>query len=292
MKVFKRIYIEITNECNLTCSFCPMTKRSIETMSIEFYKKILIAIKGHGHYVYLHIKGEPLYHARLKEILEISREYKLKIMLTTNGTLLRENIEILINSKTIRQISISLQSFENLENKEEANRYIEDILFCVKRILKETNIIIELRLWNYEKDINKNEVENKLFLYMISKELNISLFDMQQQGKGSRLLDKLYLSKSLEFKWPNMNMPVIEENGYCYGLRQQIGILVNGDVVPCCLDSNGDMILGNIFQTNFQDIIDSQRAENIVKGFEENRLVESLCQRCGYRQRFNKNHKL
>jgi len=283
-KVFKRIYIEITNQCNLKCSFCPSTKREANYLSPSAYEEILSALKGHGNYIYLHVKGEPLYHPKIKEILAISYHHNLAIMLTTNGTLLKENLSTILSSLSIRQISLSLQSFEQWTDKKAALDYIEEVLLCVKMILEKTNIIIELRLWNYDEITKGKDGANSLFLRKIRDILDANIPVGEQKGKGSKLAEKLYLSKGTVFTWPSQEASFISQVGTCYGLRQQVAILVNGDVVPCCLDGEGEIILGNIFETSLQSMLQEPLAKSMVKGFEENHLVEALCQRCGYRQ--------
>lgn len=290
MKQFKRIYIEITNRCNLQCSFCPVSKREDATMSAENFEKVLQKIKGHGEYIYLHIKGEPLLHPELEQIFELCNKYGMKINLTTNGTLLLKRMDLILNSPAIRQVSISLQSFEDLNDINGFEDYINQVMTVVEKGQKSTKIIFELRLWNYENlhSENKGYNKNQKALDMIGQSLNLSepIEPDMQIGKGVKLMPQVYLSKSSEFQWPDLSIDILDTKGSCYGLRQQVGILVNGDVVPCCLDSEGDTVLGNIFTSNFEEIVTSTRSQNMINGFENHVLVEPLCMRCGYRERF------
>ncbi len=291
MKTFKRIYIEITNCCNLTCSFCPETKRPQKFMAYEEFEEVINKIDGHGSYVYFHIKGEPTLHPDLSKMLLLCYEKGLKVNLTTNGTTIDQVSDILLSSKALRQISFSLQSQENLDHHKDMKAYLDPIMAMVNKGRIETDIIFELRLWNYEKDINGHNQGsmNAKALDEITSALEVDkdIFETIQKGKGIKILPQVYLSKNLVFQWPDMSLDVINETGTCYGLRQQIGILVNGDVVPCCLDCEGDTVLGNIFEENFESIVTSERAMTMVKGFEECKIVEPLCQRCGYRSRFD-----
>ena len=63
--------------------------------------------------------------------------------------------------------------------------------------------------------------------------------------------------------------------------------MVDGTVVPCCLDGEGIINLGNIHTSKFSEIIGSERACNIVKGFKRRETVEELCQKCTFRERFD-----
>jgi radical SAM protein with 4Fe4S-binding SPASM domain len=274
----------------MQCSFCPPSKREKKFMSLDDFHHILKKIQGHGEYVYLHIKGEPLLHPEIKEILELCSQFGVSVNLTTNGTMLLTQKDILLASKSLRQVSVSLQSFEEVEEQERFDAYLKNVLMVVKEGYSSSKVIFELRLWNYNGEnerINQDLSRNQKAMGIIEEtlELDYSIKDQFQKGKGIKLLPQIYLSKSYIFEWPDMSREVVSYTGSCYGLKQQVGILVNGDVVPCCLDSEGDVILGNVFESKFEDIVTSDRVSAIVKGFEQNKLVEPLCQRCGYRER-------
>ena len=108
MKRFKRVYIEITNVCNLSCNFCPKTMRKAHSMDVDSFKKILDQVKPYTDYLYLHLKGEPLLHPNLPEFLDLCAEREFKVNITTNGTLLRKMKDKIIKKPSIRQINISL----------------------------------------------------------------------------------------------------------------------------------------------------------------------------------------
>lgn len=291
MKNFKRIYIEISNCCNLQCSFCPPTKRRLQTMKSDDFRRVLEAIKGHGDYIYLHIKGEPLLHPELDQLLNLCEAYHLKVTITSNGTLLLKQLPTILAHQCIRQVSISLQSFEGEAQGPDFDRYFEEVLESVNSLRRSSKIISELRLWNYEENDLKglSNNKNKHVIELIEKrlELNEAIQGRLKKGKGIKLTEQVYLSQSYEFEWPNMSLKEISSVGTCYGLRQQVGILVNGDVVPCCLDSEGDIILGNVFENDFESIVTSPRANNMIEGFQQQHIVEALCKRCGYRKRFD-----
>lgn len=263
-KLFKRVYIEITNVCNLNCSFCPKTLREKRYMRVDEFKLIINKIKDYTDYVYLHIKGEPLMHPNLDEILDIITKNNLEVNITTNGRLLGEKLDIL-NSKKIRQINISLHSFNNIDE-------IEDLLNIVDKI---NNSYISLRLWN---DLDNSEIINLLENHYHTK-IDIS-------KKNNTLSNHIFLSIDSEFSWPNLNLPAISTKGTCKALKEQIGVLVDGTVVSCCLDNNGDNNLGNIFNDDMDNIINSNKYQDMLNGFKNKRLVSPLCQRCGYIKRF------
>ena len=92
---FKKIYVEITNKCNLNCSFCSKLKRELKTMSKDEFKHVISEIKPYTDYIYLHLKGEPLIHPDLEDILKIAKENNIIVNITTNGTKLSDTLDII-----------------------------------------------------------------------------------------------------------------------------------------------------------------------------------------------------
>ena len=288
-KRFKKIYVEITNSCNLKCSFCPETKRTKEFISIEKFKHILNEIKEYTNLIALHVKGEPLLHPNLKEILEACREENMLVNITTNASLLEKNLEVIIKSNAVRQLNLSLHSITKNENTNLYNfeNYINSVLNSSKEILEKTNIIISYRLWNLE-NIEKNS-ENYHILNSLESAFGVgNLSQIAKKEKFVKLSESAFLNQDLEFVWPSIDGEFISDIGTCHGLRNQVAILVNGDVVPCCLDGEGCIKLGNIFEESFENIINSEYSKEFIKAFEENRVIHNLCKRCGFRGKFDK----
>lgn len=306
LKKFKKIYIEITNVCNLACSFCPQTKRKPMFMSLETFEKILKEIKGYTQYIYFHVKGEPLLHPEIDKFLDLSFQYGFKVNITSNGTLINNVKDKIIAKPALRQINLSLHSFygsenigvpeknseENLEenSEEPLKEYLQGIFKFTFEALEKSNIIIAYRLWNLDKgnasniDINKNShiieaLENAF-------DLDYKIEDKLIKSGGIKLSERVYLNQDYEFKWPGMAETNLGKEGFCYGLRTQAAILADGTVVPCCLDGEGIIDLGNIKEKSFSEIIEGERANKIFDGFSNRQVVEELCQRCGFRQRF------
>ena len=291
MKKYKKVYIEITNICNLTCNFCPETQRKAEFMSEDTFSKILDQIRPFTDYIYLHVKGEPLLHPELGRFLDISYEKGFKVNITTNGTLISNVGDLLIVKPAVRQINFSLHSFDGNESSISKHEYIDSILAFCKRAVVESNIIISLRLWNLDESL-LTEDQRKRNVEIIDKieqnfQLSYKISANLSEGKSLKIEERVYLHQDIEFKWPDLKEPEDLNKGYCFGLKNQIAILVSGIVVPCCLDGEGIIHLGNIHQHEFSEIINGKRAENIRIGFCNHNLVEELCRKCGYRKRFN-----
>ncbi|MDR7857253.1 radical SAM/SPASM domain-containing protein [Tissierella sp.] len=297
MKRFKKVYIEITNVCNLQCEFCPKTARKAKFMTIEEFNYILDQVKEFTDHIYFHVKGEPLVHPRIGEFLDIAHDKELKVNITTNGTLINEVKEKLINKPALRQINISLHSFDGNKGMEDKSGYLDNIFRFIResrdsKVDKDIELlIIALRLWNLSKDdlINKEPSKNREILNRIEAEFNLE-FDIEDKinlERGIRIGEKIYLNHESEFVWPDLNNEIFEDEGFCYGLRDQIGILVDGTVIPCCLDGEGKLDLGNIFETMFSEIIAGKRAKKIYDGFSRRIIVEEMCKRCGFRTKIN-----
>lgn len=284
MKKFKKIYIETTNVCNLNCNFCPKTSRKYEFMDEASFEKIIKSIKGYTDHVYFHLMGEPFLNKNLKRFLEISGDNALKVNITTNGTLINEVKDVLINSASLRQINISLHSFEANDNCKDFNEYIYNIIDFIKEASSKTNIICSLRLWNLDGKYKGNNNLNVDIFKLFEDEFNldVNLNEIFKEKNSFKLKDRVYISMGEKFKWPSLKGEESEGRVFCYGLRDQIGILVDGTVVPCCLDSDGSIPLGNIFKEDLESIINSDRARSIYDGFSGRKAVEDLCKKCGF----------
>ncbi|MEK6263282.1 MAG: SPASM domain-containing protein, partial [Clostridium sp.] len=284
-------YIEITNVCNLSCSFCPETLRSPEFMSIETFEKILDQIKPHTDYIYFHVKGEPLLHPKLGDFLDLSYKKGFKVNITTNGTLIKEVQYNIMFKPSLRQINFSLHSFDGNEGVSDKNEYVNNIISFVKEAINATDTLFSLRLWNLDMDnsINHKDKKNCDLLSVIENafKLPYKIEEEIHPGRGIKISDKVYLNQDHEFQWPDLKVEEDNNPSFCYGLRNQVAILVDGTVVPCCLDGEGVINLGNIHKTHFSDIVNNKRANNIYNGFSRREAVEELCRKCGYRKKFN-----
>ncbi len=288
MKKFKKVYIEITNVCNLKCSFCPDSGREREFMDIEEFTHIIQQVKPFCEYIYLHIMGEPLLNPKLESFLKICYDNLIKVNITTNGTLLNRCGELLLDSKALRKVSISLHSFEANEGNELLDNYINNTVSFIKKAV-EKGIICELRLWNMDSDQLKgiNDLNGEIIKKLEeSFQPDFNLWLAVKNQANVKLQDRLFISRAEIFEWPDINRDITEEKVFCYGLRDQFGILVDGTVVPCCLDSEGNIPLGNIFKEPLSDILYSERAVLIYEGFSGRKAVEELCKKCGYAKRY------
>lgn len=283
--MLKKIYIEITNICNLKCKFCPETNRNKEFMSLENFEKIISKIHNYTQLVCLHVKGEPFLHSQLEDILKILEKYNLKANITTNGTLIKKKIEIIKKSKAVRQINFSVHSI--MQNESLGKHYLQDIFESAEEL---NNIMISYRLWNLQ-SIKENNINTNI-IKAIENYYNIKNLKQQLiENDFLKLRENIFINQDIEFIWPDINGKSIIERGKCLALKEQVAILVDGTVVPCCLDNNGDIPLGNILEETMEDILKKPKSITIKKNFENSIITCNLCRTCGFLKRLENKRK-
>ena len=267
-----RCYLEITNVCNLDCVFCPKTARAKHTLTMEEFDTLTSQLKGEVKFLYFHLMGEPFLHAQLPQFVKMAKEKGFVPVLTTNGTLLSQRHDML--DALPHKIQISLHSHEG-NGKADLERYIDDVItFAIEAAHR--GCVIVLRLWNEGGHNSMNDTILNLIANHVPQ-------PWTERYDGWKLADCLYIENDNMFEWPDLQHATYgEEEVFCYALRNQIGVLVDGSVVPCCLDHNGDISLGNLFDQSLEQILVSPRAMDIYQGFTNHIAVEPLCQRCGY----------
>ena len=277
--MIEKAYLEITNICNLSCQFCHKTGREKRQMTETEFEHLTDRLSGEVKYLFFHLMGEPTLHPLLPKFITRAREKGFLPAITTNGTLLSKRGKELVDVAPYK-ISISLHA-------PAANAVFSDVGYlssCIdfgKEIAKR-GTIVAFRLWNIG---GAGESENQAVLAALH-----DAFPAQWEEKwsGWRLAHKVFLEWGEEFDWPDMNAPAIDADTpiFCYALRNQIGIHADGTVVPCCLDADGALSLGNLHEHSLSEILRSSRARAIYDGFTVHRATEELCRRCGYARRF------
>jgi len=291
MKRFNKINLEISNICNLQCSFCPAVVRSPKLMDLTLFKKILPQVSELTDQVCFHLMGDPLVHPELSAMIELCQELSVPIFFVTNGVLLKQNFEkklTLLLNPAIRQINFSLHSFADNFGDQDPTQYLERIFQYTDVALKQRpDLYINYRLWNLQEPRSTTH-SNQVMLQKIEARYAFSAHKQVDvtRAKSQNITGRLYMHYDTEFTWPSLDLPVLGTKGTCYGMRSHIGILVDGTVVPCCLDKEGAIPLGSLNELPLLEILDSPRAQALLKGFQNHRLVEDLCQRCQYIERF------
>ena len=277
VKMYSRVYVEITNICNRSCSFCHGHKRELRRMSIHEFDAITDKLQGITKYIYYHLMGEPTTHPQLPEFVELAGKKGFNSAVTTNGTLLSKVGDSLI-AAGVYKVNISVHSFEEGET-EDFKRYLDGCFDFADKASR-AGVLVVLRLWNNGHDGGKNED-----ILLRAKE-RFSLDEWKLGSRGARIRHKLHLEYGERFAWPDMEADDGGEGVFCYGLADHFSVLCDGTVVPCCLDAEGDIALGNAFEEDVGEILSSERAVAIREGFAKRHACEELCRKCGYARRF------
>lgn len=286
-----RCYIEITNTCNLDCHFCPKHHRKRRQLSEEEFDLLTDRVRGKVCFLYFHLMGEPLLHPLLPQFVTMAREKGFKTVLTSNGTLLHRAMALL--DTLPYKIQLSLHSHES-NARGELSEYMDQVMrFSTQAAGKGTCMV--LRLWNQGGMDRENEEVMRLIEKYVPK-------PWKERPDGFRLCDNLYLEFDRKFEWPGGGGKATSDDSdgkqeesdgkleaspskskqeyFCKALIKQIGVLSDGSLVPCCLDHDGDVILGNLFHQSLEEILASPRAQALVEGFRYHAATEPLCQSC------------
>jgi len=264
---FKKIYIEITNACNLNCQFCIKNQRKINYITLENYKHIINKIKDYTKEIYLHILGEPLLHPNIIDFINYANKKNLLVNITTNGYLINN----LKNNNKIHRLNISLHSYNETYNLD-LNTYLENIFNTIDKIKDKT--FISLRLW-----VNNKNTE--YILKYLNNRYNCNINKLENNTK-IKISSNLIIDTFHEFIWPDLNNNYYNEKGKCKGLIDHIGILSNGTIIPCCLDSLGNINLGNIYNEELKEILNKEIVKEMIEGFKKGYKCQELCKHCSF----------
>lgn len=277
MKRFRKIYLEISNICNLKCNFCPGTNRTPKAMTETQFSHLVHELAPWSDYLYFHLMGEPLCHPLLDRFLQIAGNSGFRVILTTNGTLLHKQQHVLLSVPSLHKVNISLHAFEANALDVPFSEYLRRCFEFGQAV--NGQFLVVYRLWNHGGADAMNES-------ILSEMEAFFPKPWKEERKGIRIADRVYLEYGDKFDWPDLHAQEKGDNIFCYGLRDQIGVLCDGTVVPCCLDHEGDLALGNLFTQSLEEILETPRAKAIYHGFQNKKAAEELCRKCGYARRF------
>ncbi|MFT7824834.1 MAG: radical SAM/SPASM domain-containing protein [Sulfurimonas sp.] len=286
---FYRIYIELTNVCGLSCSFCPAKNLAAVQMDLYFFESVVSQAKAYTKEIACHVVGDPMTLGNLSDYLDIIHKHGLKAVLTTSGYFLKKQSISTLFHPSVKQINISLNAYNKNETSLTLEQYIKPVLaLCNEKLQREEELFINLRIWNLDEMMSEKGFNQTLF-DLFSKAYDIPL-DLDEiylaRPRSIRLASKVLLHFDKYFEWPSLTNPVYGD-GTCQGLQSHIAILASGKVVPCCLDCDGVIELGDLHQKSLKDILTAPRAQNMINGFKEGKAIEVLCQKCSYKERFN-----
>ena len=243
-------------------------------MTAQEFDLVTDRLRGRAIFLYFHLMGEPMLHPLLPDFIHMAREKGYNTVLTSNGTLPVKAMRLL--SSLPHKVQLSLHSHES-NGKGILAEYIDKVMqFAIPAAEQGTCVV--LRLWNQ----GGRESENEQVMQLLEKYVQKP---WHERPDGYRLCDNLYLEFDRKFEWPEVQPPTNSPEGertevFCKALHKQIGILSDGSLVPCCMDHNGDIKLGNLFTQSLDEILDSPRAKAMIEGFRHHRATELLCRNC------------
>lgn len=242
-------------------------------MSVEEFDTLTDKLRDKIIFLYFHLMGEPLLHPHLPRFIQMAREKGFRTVLTSNGTLLDRAAELL--GALPHKIQLSLHSHESNEvtGRESLEGYVRKVMaFSMEASAKGTCVV--LRLWNQGGKDEENEAVKRMLEQYVPQ-------PWTERPDGYRLCPNLYLEYDRKFQWPDAAGEETEKREvYCKALIKQIGILADGSLVPCCLDHDGDVVLGNLLTQSLEEILASPRAVAMLDGFRRHTATERLCQTC------------
>ena len=286
---FYRIYIELTNVCGLSCSFCPTKELPSKEMDLVFFESVIKQAKHYTKEIACHVVGDPLTQSNLQDYLDIIHRYGLKAMLTTSGYFLKKHSYDTLFHPCVKQINISLNSFNKNDTSLTFEQYITPVLnLCHEKLKRKEELFINLRVWNLDELMSERSFNDMLFGKLsLAFDTSLKLDTIyNERPKSIRVASKVLVHFDNYFEWPSLKNKNYGD-GTCQGLESHIAILASGKVVPCCLDCDGIIELGDLHESSLEMILSAKRTVTMIEGFKEGKAVEELCQKCSYKDRFN-----
>ena len=292
MKRYRRAYIEISNICNLQCSFCPEVERAKHVMELERFERVVAEAAPLVDEVCLHLMGEPLHHPAFAEIIAACARHGVPVNLTTNATLLNGARRAVALHPIVRQVNISAHSFAANFPGVDVTPYARRILDFARQALTERpDLYVNLRLWDLAEPTALSS-ENAALRRLIETEFAVALDGVDvRRKKRHPLAGRVAVNFDSRFTWPSPQLPRRTDQGFCHGLGNHFGVHADGTVVPCCLDKEAVLALGNCASDPLAEVLEGPRATKIRDGFQRGELVEDLCRRCPFVARFDRKAK-
>ena len=317
--IFRKVFIELTNHCNMSCDFCPdsIMTRKRGFMDLDLAKRIIneLSEKDMTRSIDFHLMGEPMLHPHYAELATYVHEKGLNAVLYTNCTLLnKKNISKLV-SIPLSGMVLSVQSSNAgaFINRRARNINFEDYIKGVESFVhswinsrNRTPLSIHYMTGLQDNSPGKELIKNRQecidilsywrdFLHKIDPD-SVEKYHFLPKVNLNNLWSQymIYPGISVFFKychtWDGQMLPAgyqVRPNsrGICKEIidrnkMSSFAILWNGETTYCCSDYDGSLELGNVSGRSIEDVYFGDKASHIRDMAEKEKIVHPTCQSC------------
>ena len=295
--------IEPTTGCNFRCTMCQVSSPNFISKNLN-YETFIKTIEDNQQLLKIKLQGmgEPLVNNNFYKMVEYASKHGIVSEITTNGSLLNEkNIKKLLSSNLSR-ITVSIDGatpivFEKIRVKSDFKTVVSNCKRLIN-LFKKKIIRPELSAWCVVQHDNVAEFED---IYKLCKEIGFDklTYQFHLSGWGKSEWDKINSSKKIEIdslrerienikkksSIEGFEVNIFEENLLSFDKKcvwpwESSYISKTGDVVPCCIIGDEKVVsFGNVKESSFKDIWNSDKYENFRKNIQNNKIPD-YCKNC------------
>jgi len=231
-------YLHVTLDCNLSCSYCynsQLTNKTYPQLGTEHWKLVIERLHEVGVINIVFTGGEPLLYPGLLDVIEFAKSLKLKVTLLTNGTLLRNNLDIfeMVDASIISLDGVSASRRKGIEQHDVLNGILNISEMYSKKITVRSVVSrgFESEVASLKALLEKNGIKHIQTLHIPYKPEDIK--SIPDYDKFS-LYDESFISPD-----------------FCGAGDGIVAIGVNGDIFPCQTMIKPELCIANIFEKDW-----------------------------------------
>lgn len=210
------VYVELTENCNFNCKFCSVNEKSKKYISINLIKKVLNELKKNNIYDVYYTGGEPMLHPNFKEIVEYTFKLGFRQTILTNGSLVKENKDIL---DKVMCVCVSLHGGEKIHNMLTQSNSYADLISNIKLVKKLTNVKINYTVTNQNQEISEMK---RILNFAKDNNIEVSFAKYNNIGIGKKNHCSINVQEFVK------NLDKLKNEGYKFG--------INDCITPCLFD--------------------------------------------------------